>query len=376
MNILSEIAVITMGTNEVADVIGVFTTHFNGLLKWSYCTIKNRRLFDLILKLEKCHVLCQRIDSTKEGSELYESKIGSARQHSNFFFLWWLFMCVFTVIQWCVIPLLLGTYKSYLINDTFTDRDLPYIAWFPLDIQNNFNYIFLYLVQTIGMLTCAFGIVCYDSFYVSMLIAICTQIQYINTILAKTDFIENTRVPEVVFILKKKLRNCVDCHVEIIEFLEKLQIFTSPVMFAQCIITLFIICLVSFEVSAVKFTLDKENAFALFKLFGYFLAAALQLYFFCFYATQITYLALQIPHSVYSCGWEIIIFEEKKESSTKKQFQYSDISRLVQMITIQAQRPIVLTGGPFYILSMETFRAIISMALSNSIMLRQLSDSG
>lgn len=69
MNLLSEIAIIVMSTNEnvVADAIGVFTTHLGGLLKWSYCTTKNRRLLDIMMKLEKCHVLCQRIDSTKEG---------------------------------------------------------------------------------------------------------------------------------------------------------------------------------------------------------------------------------------------------------------------------------------------------------------------
>lgn len=43
--------------------------------------------------------------------------------------------------------------------------------------------------------------------------------------------------------------------------------------------------------------MDKENAFTLFKLLGYFLAAAAQLCFFCFYATQITHLVSRVHKS-------------------------------------------------------------------------------
>lgn len=55
-----------------------------------------------------------------------------------------------------------------------------------------------------------------------------------------------------------------------------------------------------------------------------------------------------------------MIFEQKEQSSTSKQLKYNNINVLVQMIMRQAQRPIILTGGPFYTLSVETFRAVRS----------------
>ncbi|XP_025161170.1 odorant receptor 4-like [Harpegnathos saltator] len=308
------------------------------------------------------------------GHEIYKSEIECARQHTNLFFCWWLSCIFFAVTQWCAAPFLSGTYKSYLINGTFTDRELPYMGWFPLNTRDIYAYIFLLMLQIIGMLSCTFGIIFFDSLYISILIIIRVQFRYINmTLVATSNLAEEQRAPDALISFKTKLKNCVDCHVEIIKFLKMLQAFASPMMFAQCIECVLELCFTSFQASAIELTMDKKNMIALFKLCGYFSTAAVQLYFFCFFATQIESLASQIPHSVYSCGWEMMIFKQRKEPSTKKQFN-NDINQLVNMITIQAQRPIVLTGGPFYVLSMETFRAMMSLALSNSIMLRQLSD--
>jgi len=43
-------------------------------------------------------------------------------------------------------------------------------------------------MQIIGGLSSGFGIICYDVFYVTMLMIICAQFQYINTVLMKIDF--------------------------------------------------------------------------------------------------------------------------------------------------------------------------------------------
>ncbi|XP_018393059.1 PREDICTED: odorant receptor 13a-like [Cyphomyrmex costatus] len=232
------------------------------------------------------------------------------------------------------------------------------------------NYI-TNLLLVIGGISATLGNIFYDAFYVTMLMVICAQFQYINMILAKTNF---DNIPETIFVLESKLKNCVDCHTEIIKFLKMLQTFSGPTMFVQCIETLVIICLVSFEASMIKIAIDMESTLKLWSLFEYFLCAAFELYLFCFFATQLEHLGLQIAHSVYSCGWELIAFTKKEQVDFKKQLKLCDIGRLVQTIMVQAQRPIVLTGGPFYVLSLETFRVIMGMAMSNCIMLRTISD--
>lgn len=51
-----------------------------------------------------------------------------------------------------------------------------------------------------------------------------------------------------------------------------------------------------------------------------------------------------------------MVFKKKVDLTTR--LRHRNIARLVQTIIVQAQRPIVLTGGPFYILSLETFRTV------------------
>ncbi|XP_025161171.1 uncharacterized protein LOC112590023 isoform X1 [Harpegnathos saltator] len=67
-NLLAEIVLIIMGTNvdDLTDIIGVITAHIQGLLKWWYFLTNKKELFDIMMKLNKCHVFCQRID--KEGT--------------------------------------------------------------------------------------------------------------------------------------------------------------------------------------------------------------------------------------------------------------------------------------------------------------------
>ncbi|KAG5310356.1 OR13A protein, partial [Acromyrmex insinuator] len=362
--LFSEIVALTM-SNDLklfANIIGVISMHAVGLMKWCYSIWKNREIIDLVRKLEKCHVFCQQIDNSKEGYRIYRNEMEYTRKYSNFFMWCWTFACIYGVLHWCANPLLLEWAPNQInsINETLKKRNLPYIGWYPINTNDIYNYVCLYLIQIIGGISSALGIICYDTFYVTMLMVICAQFQYINIILMKIDF---DNVSEAVIVLQSKLKNCVDCHTEIIKFIKMLQTFSGPTMFVQCIETLLIICLVSFEASMIKIAIDLESILKLWSLFEYFLCSALQLFIFCFSAAQIEHLGLQIAQSIYSCGWEFVVFEKREQVDFAKQLK--DVSRLVQTIMVRAQRPIVLTGGPFYILSLETFRVVSNVICDN-----------
>lgn len=111
-------------------------------------------------------------------------------KYSNFFVWWWTCTCIYGVLHWCANPLLLKWSSDHVnsINCTFKQRNLPFIAWYPLNTDDIYNYVYLYLMQIIGGISSALGIICYDSFYVIMLMIICAQFQYINTILMKINF--------------------------------------------------------------------------------------------------------------------------------------------------------------------------------------------
>ncbi|XP_072751008.1 odorant receptor 13a-like isoform X2 [Anoplolepis gracilipes] len=380
--LLSEIVKLTMISDLklFANIIGVICMHLVGLIKWCYCIKEKHQIVDIAIKLEKCHVLCQQIDNSEEGCRVYKNEMEYARRYSSYFIYGWTCTCIYGVLHWCLNPFLLRTWAVKQMdstNHTIIKRNLPFIGWYPFNIDDIHNYIYLYFMQIIGGISSALGIVCFDTFYVTMLMIVCAQFQYINTMLTRINF-DNVPNTEATCILDRKLKNCVNCHTEIIQFLKILQTFCSPAMFMQCVETLVLICLVSFEASTIKIAFDMESIFKLWTLLEYFLCASVQLYFFCFFATQLEHLGLQIAHSVYFCGWEPMIFNERTDQSTNsfgKQLKYCNINRSVQMIMVRAQKPIVLTGGPFYILSLETFRVIISLAMSNSVMLRTISDT-
>lgn len=113
-----------------------------------------------------------------------------ARRYSSYFIYGWTSTCIYGALHWCTNPLLLGTWTLKQMNSTNHTfiRTLPFIAWYPFNTDNIYNYICLYLMQIIGGVSSALGIICYDCFYVTMLMIICAQFQYINTILRKIDF--------------------------------------------------------------------------------------------------------------------------------------------------------------------------------------------
>lgn len=124
------------------------------------------------------------------GCEIYRNEMECARRYSSYFIYGWTSTCIYGALHWCTNPLLLGTWTLKQMNSTNHTfiRTLPFIAWYPFNTDNIYNYICLYLMQIIGGVSSALGIICYDCFYVTMLMIICAQFQYINTILRRIDF--------------------------------------------------------------------------------------------------------------------------------------------------------------------------------------------
>lgn len=68
--LFSEIVAVTMNHDLrlFANIIGVIGMHAVGLIKWCYCLYKNKEIVDIVTKLGSCHVLCQRLDDSEEGT--------------------------------------------------------------------------------------------------------------------------------------------------------------------------------------------------------------------------------------------------------------------------------------------------------------------
>lgn len=128
-----------------------------------------------------------------------------ARRCSSYFIYGWTCPCIYGVLHWCTNPFLLGTWALKQMNSTnhtFIKRSLPYIGWYPLNTDDIYNYIYLYIMQVIGGLSSVFGNICYDTFYVTMLMIVCAQFQYINTALQRINF---DKYDQFLFFYRKSI---------------------------------------------------------------------------------------------------------------------------------------------------------------------------
>ncbi|XP_053593490.1 uncharacterized protein LOC128667463 [Microplitis demolitor] len=82
---------------------------------------------------------------------------------------------------------------------------------------------------------------------------------------------------------------------------------------------------------------------------------------------------LKTADAIYSCNWERSMVNHKGKFSDKHRQITVEINQMINFSLMRAQKPIFFNGGLFYILSLQTFKAITGFALSNAVVLRQLS---
>lgn len=58
----------------------------------------------------------------------------------------------------------------------------------------------------------------------------------------------------------------------------------------------------------------------------------------------------KISYSFYSCGWEKLEFQNDNLNIKN--------NKMINFCIMQSQKPINITGGPFYILSLEKFKSV------------------
>ncbi|XP_043267802.1 odorant receptor 85b-like [Venturia canescens] len=365
-----------------AAYVGPLCLQCIGLMKWSYCIWKVNEIAQLVGILKRCHYFALKINENDSGWKKYKREMRSTRLHYLTFLYGWLWLCVYGVLHWCSNPIILEMKESGFGGKGLMDEDnstgtraryLPYLGWRPWDVSDNTGYFCLFFVQFIGGLSSALGSITYDVFYIASLMMICAHLRYLNDSLTdvKTEGSLRSNVGNLKFELK--LKNCVDHHNEILTFLDALEILASPAMFVQCFENIIVLCLVSLEASTVQVNTSLKTIMKLWSMLEYFLSVIAQLFVYCYYATEIRTLGLQIADSVYLSDWEQVTCSNTEWDDDRPTWR---IHYFIQMFMLRSQKAIILTGGPFYVLSLETFKSIVGLAMSNSVILRQVVERG
>ncbi|XP_046752542.1 uncharacterized protein LOC124415886 isoform X3 [Diprion similis] len=140
------------------------------------------------------------------------------------------------------------------------------------------------------------------------------------------------------------LLKCVKRHQEIIEFVQSLNTFFSPLMLAQLMASNVLICLTGFQAILVV-----GQASGFFKFAIYLSGAFSQLFFWCWFGNEMIHQSTSVAEVLWLSPWEL----EKLTS----------ISSLITIPLMRAKKPLKLTAGKFYVMSMEAFISVRSQRL-------------
>ncbi|XP_035744035.1 odorant receptor 13a-like [Vespa mandarinia] len=360
--IISELLMVSGNSDieQLSNTINPLGLHMTGFIKWIYCINKSKEISRLVADLNRCYLLSKRIEISKRGCDFSKTEMETVYKNSRIWQYLWTTFCVYGIIHWCFNALIqkyYGQVKILNTSDNNVDIDynsLPYITWQPWSIGTVKGYGYSFIIQLIGALTSTVGAACYDSLHICILMIICGQFRCLYFSLIEIDTIVGVRTIEE---LEMKLRYCVDHHIAVLKISKDLENFGNLPMFVQCLENIIIICLLSFEMTVIEFKMDSESITKLLSLMEYFSALSVQLYIFCFYSTQIYSLSLQIADAVYACNWEMIIYDKIENTKKDKQLTMK-VKHLILFLSLRAQKPIVMTGGPFYVLSLETFKSV------------------
>ncbi|KAI4503493.1 hypothetical protein M0802_001715 [Mischocyttarus mexicanus] len=367
---------------RLSNTINPLGLHMTGFIKWIYCISKSKEISKIFDDLNRCYLLSKKIETGKRGKgeeficlkcAFSKTEMETVYRQSRIWQYSWTTFCVYGVLQWCFNALLNnfnGQVKAFDTNNSNVVL-LPYITRQPWNIETVMGYTCSFIIQLVGALTSAVGVACYDCLYICILMIICGQLRCLSLSLINTNPIIDART---IGEFEMKLRCCVDHHAAVLKISKNLETFGNLPMFVQCIENMIIICLLSFEMSIIEFKTDSESMTKLLSSMEYLLALSVQFYVFCFYSTRITTLSLKITDAVYACEWEQTTYDKIENTKERKELLLK-VKHLILLLLLRSQKPIIMTGGPFYVLSLETFKSVMSLAVSNAVILRQLSDN-
>ncbi|KAJ9583494.1 hypothetical protein L9F63_022166 [Diploptera punctata] len=261
-------------------------------------------------------------------------------------------------------------------NDTnetvaFT-RLLPLRVWLPINQQLSPQYEIGYFYQLIVFAYIIYSTTIIDTFIAVIMMYVSTQFELLGSSIRQAK--ENvSQLLEMKYInvhnivvedgtgtdeslewreeMDNYLRLCVLRHQSLFEFMNRMNLLSSPIEFVQAVTSSILLCTLGFTAIYIG------DVSILPRLMMYTSNILLQIGLPCYYATQLQVQSLNIADAAYSCEWynEPVSFQKS-----------------ICMIIMRAQKPVYIYFGPFGTLSLELFATVVQSAYTYITLLRQV----
>ncbi|GLV41239.1 Odorant receptor 46a [Carabus blaptoides fortunei] len=278
-----------------------------------------------------------------------------------------LIMGLLTCALWAIFP---------FIEKSTDHIPLPLSGWYPFDTHDYPNFQFVFCYQLIGATVNAITNISLDTTATGIFIHICAQIDILGNAL------ENLKRDSIESLLKKKqeknkssintaenslmnvdkehaefthdeleaemintFRNCVIHHEEIIRYAADIEEIFNMCFLAQFTASIIIICLTMFQISLMATFFSIEFV----SLVLYQACIIFELLLYCWHGNEMILKSTALSDAIYYSEWY--------EFSPK-------FSRGIILLMARSSKPIRVTSGKFFLLSLSTFTAILRCSWS------------
>ncbi|XP_047361014.1 odorant receptor 13a-like [Vespa velutina] len=281
--------------------------------------------------------------------------IETCRKQCTYFVCSFIFFALGTVFGYMITPIIENIGKNE------TDRILPFTMWidFPFSMSPYFEIMFVIQILSLyGVGICYF---CFDCLLCIMNIHTAGQFRILQNRLIKIyqeNDIRNYNHINHLEDVYNRFKELVIQHQMLIKYSKDLNHVFTFITLGQVLIFSILICLVGYEIFIVSKTPIRRAVFIF-----YIIGTMTQLMMFTYSCNILTEESMNIAVAAYSSSWTSMPINKIGKLLRKGLF----------IIIIRAQKPCVLSAGGFFSVSLETYTAVISTAMSYFTLLRQRS---
>ncbi|XP_012264120.2 odorant receptor 4-like isoform X1 [Athalia rosae] len=274
------------------------------------------------------------------------------------------------------------THENSNVTDNFhrasgQRRTLPYMSYFPFDIDRTPSHEIAYAYQGISMMTLSPVIVTTDVLYGSILLHIATQLRVLRSTLISMKKIAHDKLskkndrrhrsssfkiraaPEEQNLADEMyaiLKRCVLHHHAIMRLVDEMERIFSMLVLLQFLCNLVIMCFPLFQITSVPVV-----SFPFFSMVSLMTAMMYQLFIFCNCGDEVTQESLLLANSAYFCDWY-------------GSYSSIEMHRAILLVIVRSQRPLRLTVAKFATLSRATYLRVVQGSASYFMFLRRIRD--
>ncbi|XP_046604616.1 odorant receptor Or2-like [Neodiprion virginianus] len=321
------------------------------------------KTMDIVLRRNQVHNLLSKMSEYWRGatSEEISSMAGYARfgkSVTNFYFTLGGLSSVFFAGQ----PFLSSYFAAGRENSsTVVVSRLPFNGWENLvDHRSTSTFAVVFVCHVIAGTVASLASISYDCLFAVLVLHVCGNLRAVVAHLRNMKF-DNEDESE------GRIIRCAVTFQKLIEYTKELENCLSMFLLIQTTSSTLTICLTGFLMSR---DIDGNNELG--KYVSYWAASLFQLFIFCWSANYLQTESIMVGQAAYEAYGKLMNLS--LENNRRRYHRLANVPRHLQMIILRSQKPLKITAGKFYVMSLETYKNILSNSYSYFTILRAFAD--